>query len=92
VTNWGSMTNPILALREHLIGEQVSCVVMEATGDYWKPFCYLLEDAGFELMLVTGLGACFWDGDIEAAFRHHLRRAGSPWRNCGLTRRECGCR
>jgi hypothetical protein len=27
-----------LALREHLIAEQVSCVAMEATGDYWKPF------------------------------------------------------
>src|SRR4029434_4783804 len=26
---------------------------MEATGDYWKPFYYLLEDAGFELMLVN---------------------------------------
>jgi len=26
---------------------------MEATGDYWKPFSYLLEDAGFDLMLVN---------------------------------------
>ena len=26
---------------------------MEATGDYWKPFFYLLEDAGFEVMLVN---------------------------------------
>jgi hypothetical protein len=26
---------------------------MEATGDYWKPFYYLLEDAGFELLLVN---------------------------------------
>ena len=26
---------------------------MEATGDYWKPFYYLLEDAGFELTLVN---------------------------------------
>lgn len=53
VTTWGSMTNQILALREHLLAEQVSCVVMEATGDYGKPFYYLLEDAGFELMLVN---------------------------------------
>jgi transposase len=53
VTSWGSMTNQILALREHLVDEQVSCVVMEATGDYWKPFYYLLEDAGFELVLVN---------------------------------------
>ena len=50
---WGSTTNAILALREHLINEQVSLVVMEATGDYWKPFYYLLEDADFEVMLVN---------------------------------------
>jgi transposase len=53
VRTWASTTNAILALREHLIAEQVSLVVMEATGDYWKPFYYLLEDAGFELMLVN---------------------------------------
>src|SRR3954449_6102490 len=44
VTTWASMTSRILALREHLAAEQVTCVVMEATGDYWKPFYYLLED------------------------------------------------
>ena len=38
VTTWGSMTNQILALREHLLVEKVTCVVMEATGAYWKPF------------------------------------------------------
>jgi transposase len=53
VRTWASTTNAILALREQLINEQVSLVVMEATGDYWKPFYYLLEDAGFELMLVN---------------------------------------
>ena len=53
VTTWGSMTGQILALRDHLVEQRISCVVMEATGDYWKPFYYLLEDAGFELMLVN---------------------------------------
>ena len=53
VTTWGAVTNQILALREHLIAEQVTVVVMEATGDYWKPFYYLLEDAPFDLMLVN---------------------------------------
>jgi transposase len=54
VTTWSSMTNQILALREHLAAEQVTCVVMEATGDYWKPFYYLLEDLpGAEVMLVN---------------------------------------
>jgi transposase len=54
VTTWGSTTNQILALRGHLASEQVTCVVMEATGDYWKPFYYLLEDLeGVEVMLVN---------------------------------------
>lgn len=54
VTTWSSMTNQVLALREHLIAEKVTCVVMEATSDYWKPFYYLLEDLpGVELMLVN---------------------------------------
>jgi transposase len=53
VTTWGSVTNQVLALRDHLITEQVTCAVMEATGDYWKPFYYLLEDAGFEVLLVN---------------------------------------
>ncbi len=53
VTTWGSTTNRILALRDHLIVEQVTCAVMEATGDYWKPFYYLLEDAGCEVVLVN---------------------------------------
>lgn len=35
VTTWSSMTNQILALREHLVQQQVTCVVMEATGNYW---------------------------------------------------------
>ncbi len=53
VTTWTSMTGQILALREDLIEQQVTLVVMEATGDYWKPFYYLLEDGPFELMLVN---------------------------------------
>jgi len=45
VTTWSSLTAQILGLREHLASvEQVTCVVMEATSDYWKPFYYLLED------------------------------------------------
>jgi transposase len=44
VTTWGSTTNQILALREHLERQHVTTVVMEATSDYWKPFYYLLEE------------------------------------------------
>ena len=55
VTTWGATTNRILALRDHLVAEQVSLVVMEATGAYWKPFYFLLEDAGFEVRDVESL-------------------------------------
>jgi hypothetical protein len=53
VTTWSSMTSQILALREHLISERITCAVMEATSDYWKPFYYLLENAGFDVLLVN---------------------------------------
>ena len=56
VSSWGSTTAEILALREHLIAEQVSCVVIESTSDYWKPFYYLLEDA-LSVMLVNAKAA-----------------------------------
>ncbi|MCV7194681.1 IS110 family transposase [Mycolicibacterium brumae] len=54
VTTFGATTRQIMALRDHLVAQKVSCVVMEATGDYWKPFYYLLEDlAEVEVMLVN---------------------------------------
>jgi transposase len=52
VTTWTSMTNSILALREHLIAERVTCVVIESTAAYWKPFYFLLDDA-LNVMLVN---------------------------------------
>ena len=52
VTTWGAMTNQILALREHLLEQKVTVVVMEATSDYWRPFYYLLEDH-MQVMLVN---------------------------------------
>ena len=53
VTTWGAVTNRILDLREYLVAEEVTLVVMEATGDYWRPFYYPLEDGLFEVMLVN---------------------------------------
>src|SRR5665811_1666944 len=53
VTTWGAVTNQVLALRDHLVAEQVTLVVMEATSDYRKPNYYLLEDGPFEVMLVN---------------------------------------
>jgi len=48
----GAMHQDIVALREYLLAEEVTLVVMEATGDYWKPFYYGLEE-GLNLMLVN---------------------------------------
>lgn len=53
VSTWGSMTRQIMELREHLTGQRVTRVVIEATGSYWKPFYYLFEDAAFETVLVN---------------------------------------
>jgi transposase len=40
-----TMTRAVLALRDWLISERVQVAGMEATGDYWKPIYYVLEDA-----------------------------------------------
>jgi len=52
VTTWGATTSQILALREHLVAAKATCVVIESTSDYWKPFYYLLDDA-LEVILVN---------------------------------------
>jgi transposase len=54
VRTFGSKTKDVFALRAHLQAAKVTCVVMEATGDYWKPFYYLLEDLdGVAVLLVN---------------------------------------
>jgi transposase len=40
-------------LRDWLVAEGVTHVAMEATGVYWKPVWFVLEDAGFDLLLVN---------------------------------------
>ncbi|MDF1490411.1 IS110 family RNA-guided transposase [Tessaracoccus caeni] len=53
VTTWAAISSSILELGRYLIDQQVSLVVMEATGDYWKPFYFLLTETGVEVMLVN---------------------------------------
>jgi transposase len=57
VTTWSSMSAQILDLKDLVLNEHVSLVVMEATGDYWRPSYYLLEDDGLEVVLVNARGA-----------------------------------
>ena len=50
------MTNQILALRDHLVEQKVTVVVMESTSNYWRPFYYLLEE-DFAVVLVNARDA-----------------------------------
>src|SRR5258706_209911 len=50
---YGSMTRELLALRDWLVSLGVTRVGMEATGVYWKPVFYLLEDIIAECSLIN---------------------------------------
>jgi transposase len=52
VRTFATTTNALLEMRDWLVAERVSKVVMEATGDYWRSPYYLLEDA-VEVALVN---------------------------------------
>jgi transposase len=53
VRTFGTFTRQIEALAAWLAEEGVTAIVMEATGQYWKPVWYVLEERGFELLLVN---------------------------------------
>ena len=53
VTKYGSSTPEILRLRDDLEAAGVTRVVMESTGEFWKPFYYALEGASFEQVLAN---------------------------------------
>jgi transposase len=53
VRTFQTFTWGLEALADWLAGERVTQVVMEATGQYWKPIWYVLEERGFELLLVN---------------------------------------
>lgn len=44
ISTYGAFTNDILRLRQDLEQAEVTVVVMEATGDYWKPFFFVLAE------------------------------------------------
>ncbi len=44
VRTYATTTSSLLELRDWLVAEQVTLVVLEATGDYWRGAFYLLED------------------------------------------------
>jgi transposase len=44
IRTFATTTGALLELRDWLVEQQVSVVGLEATGDYWKPVYYVLED------------------------------------------------
>jgi transposase len=53
VRTYTAMTRELLMLRDWLVAERVTRVGMEATGVYWKPVFYILEDAVEECWLLN---------------------------------------
>ena len=53
IRTFPTFTSGLELLADWLAREGVTEVVMEATGQYWKPVWYVLEDRAFELMLVN---------------------------------------
>jgi transposase len=53
VRTFSTFTGELEALADWLASQGVDQVVMEATGQYWKPVWYVLEERGFALLLVN---------------------------------------
>jgi transposase len=56
IRTFATTTNSLLELRDWLLAEKVTLVVMEATGDYWRGAFYLLEDS-LKVILVNAAHA-----------------------------------
>jgi transposase len=52
IRTFATFSAELAALADWLEAEGVTQVVMEATGQYWKPIWYVLEERGFALLLV----------------------------------------
>lgn len=71
VTTYGSTTNEIVRLRRDLEAAAVTVVVMEATGDYWKPFYFLLSES-LNVQLVNAKAARNIPGRKKRCFRRDM--------------------
>ena len=82
---FGTFTNEVYRLRDHLKTNGVKTVAMEATGVYWLYVYAVLEAAGFEVVVVNGryvknlpgrktdMSDCQWLATLHA---HGLLRGG----------------
>jgi transposase len=82
VRSFSTFTAGLETLTDWLVAEGVSEVVMEATGQYWKPVWYALEDRGLNLRLVNARHVKIMPGrktDVgDAAWLAELLEHGSP--------------
>jgi transposase len=53
IRTFATFSAELETLADWLAAEGVTQVVMEATGQYWKPIWYVLEARGFQLLLVN---------------------------------------
>jgi transposase len=53
VRSFATFNDDLELMADWLEAEQVTKLVMEATGQYWKPVWYVLEERNFELVLVN---------------------------------------
>ncbi len=56
IRTFAKTTNSLLELRDWLLAQRVTLVVLEATGDYWRGAFYPLEDA-LDVILVNSAHA-----------------------------------
>lgn len=88
---FASFTGDLEAMADWFTAEGVTAIVMEATGSYWKPVWYLLEDRpSWELKLVNAHHVKILPGrksdvlDAESG----TRRAISAHKECSTSTRQ----
>ena len=53
VAQFGVFTEDLHQIAQHLQSHEVKTVALESTGFYWRPLFILLQDYGFEVVLVN---------------------------------------
>ena len=88
-------TAAVLELGANLAGEQIEKVTLEATGDYWRIWFYLLESAGLDVQLVSARDVKNVPGRPKTSWTPSGRRNAPSGGCCGPAssrrRRSASC-
>src|ERR1700756_3366580 len=79
VRTFSAVAGEINRLADWLAEHQVSHVVMEASGQYWKPVWDVLDERGFELMLVNARHVKMVPGRKTDLLTELSRRVWGGW-------------